>query len=181
MDEAGLAKGSDGIRFTMDMHVATNQAEHLKIMEVLVDQLGTIGIEVIPTPNEKQAFEQLVMFEWEFDTALRGIATGMDPTGHATWRAYHSDNIKQKRIVNNWGYANARVDELFDTARDQPTLDDMKPLLHELQQILMSEVASIPILERFEPYLWSTNFQGELPDYLGDWSRVWWVDGQPTR
>ena len=180
LDEAGLPRGADGIRFSMEMHAAGNQAEHLKILEILVDHLGQIGIEVVPAPNEKQAFEQLVFFDWEFDSAFRGIATGVNPTSHAVWRAYHSTNIVKERIKNNWGYSNPRVDELFDTAAVQPTREDMLPLLHEIQVILMTELPSIPILERFEPYLWNQDYQNVV-DYTGDFSRTWWVNGEPSR
>lgn len=177
LDDAGYPRGDDGMRFEMDLTIASNQGEHRQIKPILVDYLYEVGIDVVPRVVEPAAFDEYAFFEWDYDTCMRGIATGINPTGHATWRAYHSDNIRRERIVNNSGYSNPRVDELFDIARTQATQEEAVPYLHELQQILMDELPGYPMLERFEPYIWDAGLQGRIPDYYGNFSRVWWKDG----
>lgn len=181
LDEAGYPVGADGTRFSMDLVVATNQAEHLSIMNILVDYLARVGIEVRPRPLEAQAFNDAVFINWDFDTVMRGIATGVNPTTHAAWRAYHCSNIKPELRMNNAGYCNPEADALFDAARDAPTLEAMAPYLHDLQILLMTDLPSIPMLERFEPYLWNKVLAGDVLDVSEDYSRIWRVDGAVER
>lgn len=176
LDEAGYPIGADGKRFSIDLVVATNQAEHLAIMNILVDYLARVGIELRPRPLEAQAFNDAVFINWDFDTVLRGIATGVNPTSHAAWRAYYCSNIKRELRMNNEGYCNPQADALFDAARDAPTLEAMAPFLHELQILLMTDLPSIPLLERFEPYVWNKALAGDILDVSEDYSRIWRED-----
>mgnify|MGYP002700474912 FL=1 len=121
LDEAGLKRGSGGIRFALRLTFIPGAA-FKATAGYLRSALGRAGIRVDILDGDLGTFIKRVYYDRDFDINLNGLGLLFDPTV-GVQRIYWSDGIKHPLpYVNAAHYNNPAVDELFrqaGTARDE--------------------------------------------------------------
>ena len=182
LDEAGLRRGSGGIRFRTSLifdTAFTRQAELIK------SQLGEVGIDVDLRLLEFNAWVQRLYVQWDFDMGYTNFTHPPDPD--VGWkRIYVCSNIVKAPFTNGSGYCNPAVDRLFEQAATE--LDQAKrgAIYKRLQRILASELPVVPLVDGIGPWIYrSSEFRGfgnagsKEPFAFGE--QVWWTKGTVAR
>ena len=160
LDEAGHAKGSDGMRFSLTVDYGwpgmKPYAEYMK------PQLKKIGIDVAVRSSADFPTWAKQISTWDFDMTMDNVFHWGDPV-IGVHRTYSSDNIKEGVIWSNTQqYSNARVDELMEAAGATNDPAERKKLYAEFQQIIANELPLYPLWA--SPYhTVSSNTVGNAP------------------
>lgn len=144
LDAAGYARRGDGTRFKCRVLYIAADSRTAKMGEAISYYLGQVGIEVILSPLERGTLIQRGFIEGQFDMLVWGGSLGPDPDS-GTERLYSSKNILPQPYVNNSGYANPAVDELFEQQRVQTSFASRKAIYDTIQEILWQDLPILPI------------------------------------
>ena len=157
LDEAGLRRGADGVRFKTRIYGTPGVRQIMS--EVLKEQLKAVGIAADITINEwttyYNAIRQTRTAEGLF--SIFSLPTIPDPTTEAP--RYHSKEIRPGGF-NYLFYSNPRVDVIIDES--QKTLDREKRarLFQEYQDILAKDVPMVPLYVLAGVDVWNKSFAG---------------------
>ncbi len=155
LDDAGWAKGSDGIRakggVRMSFELNTNSGNKVRenLIQVMQQQWKEVGVEATPRPIAFQTLVTQIRSTHTFQALLIGIAFGdTDPdlTTNFTSKGIGSGGL------NGMQYMNPEVDRLMAEALQTTDRAKRKPLYFQIQNILADEVPA-PILV-YPKYLW---------------------------
>ncbi len=138
LDEAGYPKGSDGMRFSLNMDfgwpAVKPQAEYVKAA------LKKIGIDVTVRASADFPTWAKRISTHDFDMTWDTVFNWGDPV-IGVHRTYQSSNIKEGVIWSNTQqYQNARVDELLEMAGVETDAEKRKALYAEFQEIVANEL-----------------------------------------
>jgi peptide/nickel transport system substrate-binding protein len=157
LDEAGLRRGTDGVRFKT--HIYGTPGVRAILSEILKEQLKAVGISTDIIINEWTTYYNAIRQTRTVDGmfTIFSLPTIPDPTTEAP--RYHSKEIKAGGF-NYLFYSNPRVDAIIDDA--QRTLDREKRvrLFHEYQDILARDVPMIPLYVLSGVDVWNKKFVG---------------------
>jgi len=108
-----LRKGDQAFQFTLD----TNSGNKVRGADTVIAQaqFKKLGIDVQPETLELSAFNQKVRTRRDFDAAVYGVTTDLDPDQTATWSSSQAANSP-----NFIGYSNPAVDDLLRQAATVP-------------------------------------------------------------
>jgi len=158
LDDAGWAKGSDGIRakggVRMSFEINTNAGNKVRenLIQVIQQQWKDIGVEATPRSIAFPTLVTQLRSIHTFQVILLGIAFGdtdPDETTLFTSKGYGSGGL------NGMDYKNPQVDQLMASALQTTDRSKRKPLYAQIQNILADDLPA-PIL--FYPnYLWGVN------------------------
>jgi len=138
LDDAGYARGADGVRFPLTVDFGWETVK--PYAEYLKPQLKKIGIDVTVRASADFPSWAKRISNHDFDMTMDNVFNWGDPV-IGVHRTYSSDNIKKGVIWSNTQqYANARVDELMQLAGSTYDLDERKKHYAEMQQILADEL-----------------------------------------
>lgn len=112
LDAAGLPRGADGVRATLDI---LHFPAFARWSEIMRQQLAPLGIALRVRMMDPAAFAQAVFTRRDFDLALISYCNGTDPE-IGVRRMVHSSAVGNVPFSNAAGYRNAEVDRLFDRA-----------------------------------------------------------------
>jgi peptide/nickel transport system substrate-binding protein len=138
LDEAGYARGDDGMRFklTIDFGWASIKAP----TEYLKPQLKKIGIDVTIRASPDFPTWSKRISNYDFDMTWDVVFNWGDPA-IGVHRTYQSSNIKPGVIWSNTQqYENARVDEIMEAAGKETDPAKRRALYSEFQKILAEEL-----------------------------------------
>ncbi len=138
LDDAGYAKGSDGMRFSLNVDFGWPEmkpnAEYTKAA------LKKIGIDVSVRASADFPTWAKRIGGHDFDMTWDTVFNWGDPV-IGVHRTYQSSNIKKGVIWSNTQqYKNARVDELLESAGKEPDPAKRKALYSEFQKIVADEL-----------------------------------------
>lgn len=138
LDDAGYAKGSDGMRFSLNVDFGWPEmkpnAEYTKAA------LKKIGIDVSVRASADFPTWAKRIGGHDFDMTWDTVFNWGDPV-IGVHRTYQSSNIKKGVIWSNTQqYKNARVDELLESAGKEPDPVKRKALYSEFQKIVADEL-----------------------------------------
>jgi peptide/nickel transport system substrate-binding protein len=177
LDEAGLQRGADGVRFRLKfVHAST----YAKVAEAVRDQLREVGIAVDLQQMEFSVAVEAVYVRKDFDLAYASFENGPDPD-IGVKRTVVSSNIGPIPFSNGAGYRNPRIDELFAAAASELDKQKRAAAYFEAQEILARDV---PYFWLYEPKSASAYREGLRGMY--EWSAksnvyfaqdAWWADG----
>ncbi|UPY35626.1 ABC transporter substrate-binding protein [Sediminicoccus sp. KRV36] len=158
LDAAGLARGADGVRTTLDI---LHFPAFARWSEIMRQQLAPLGIALRVRMPDPAAFAQAVFTRRDFDVALISYCNGTDPE-IGVRRMVHSSAIGNVPFSNAAGYRNAEVDRQFDIAA---SVQDEK-LRGDAYR------AAQAILARDLPYWWlvETDFLAAWQDRFADFA-----------
>lgn len=146
LDEAGYKKGSDGIRFKLKLLPAPFFNESKQFGDYLRQALGKIGIDAEIVANDTPAHLKAVYTDHAFDIAVGTPVYRGDPAISTTilFQGGLPDGVP---FSNQYGYANAKVDELI--AKAAATIDDAeRALLYKtFQKDVVADLALINVAE----------------------------------
>lgn len=140
LQSVGLEKGSDGIRFSLDV---VHFPRFRKYAEALAQDLAKVGIDLVSRPLDRAAAVDAIFKERSFDTNVISYCNGLDPD-IGVKRMYVSNNIGPIPFSNGSGYRNAMIDEWFDAAGQTSDLDVRRKYYSDIQNILAQDL----------PYWW---------------------------
>ena len=142
LDQAGLPRGKDGVRFHLVMKTSTEESSRL-LAAVLQQQLHDVGI-------------ALDIRSFEFATFYSDIVKGAFQLYSLRWVAgsnqdpdifeyvFHSSSFPPRRANRSY-YSNARVDELIDRGRTTLDQNERQRIYAEVQQILAHDLPYIDL------------------------------------
>jgi peptide/nickel transport system substrate-binding protein len=166
LDEAGFARGADGIRFPLRLYWASGRDYEGRAAEVIRDQLREVGIDITISLFDRPTFIDRVFNQWDFDIAHQLFTTGPDPTISVTPR-YHSRQIKREAFVNGMGYVNHDLDALFDKEFAVVDRAERAEMWREIQKILMEDLPGVPLFEMPVVNAVNANFKDVITTPIG--------------
>ncbi len=178
LDEAGLPRGSDGVRFSAKL-VTWTSMEAPVFAEVLKEYLGDVGIEIEIEVYEFGTYKEVVINNREYDISLGGGNHGPDPSN--TELFFGSTGYR-----NSMGYVNEEVDALYAEGKAGITIEERQPAYWRIQEILAEELPRITVEEFAFSMPRHSDFKGywfEEPyhEMAGGNRRldmVWWEGGE---
>ena len=183
LDEAGVAAGADGKRFSTSIVVTQSFAAGVKAAQIIAEQLGKLGIDVRVEAIDLATAAEKVYVTREYDMYIQSLITGPDPAfGYQT--QYTSSNIRPVPYTNGAGYRNAEVDSLFEKAA---TSDDRaaRAELYKQIQVILAEEAPVVWLYENVPYTAYRSSFGNLHSWAAEsiynFGDVFWKEGSDSR
>jgi peptide/nickel transport system substrate-binding protein len=161
LDEAGLRRGSDGVRFKMAILTDAASPVGPQMAEIIRDQLREAGIAVEPRPLDSATLWDKMFVQWDFGAAIQEIATGPDPAIGVS-RLYVSSNIRKVPFTNGEGYSNPEVDTLFDQGSREPNPTKRAAIYKKIQEILVRDLPMLWLWEQAYPVAFKKVFVNGL-------------------
>jgi peptide/nickel transport system substrate-binding protein len=147
LDEAGLKRGPDGIRFKLILDYVPYGEDHQRMAEYIKQALGRVGIAVTIRSQDVAAWLKRLFTDYDFDLTTDFYYTLPDPT-LGVQRMYWSKNIRKGvPFANATAYVNPKVDQLFEATQQEVDPAKRNGMFKEIQKILAED---LPILIHFE-------------------------------
>ena len=158
LDAAGLPRGADGLRATLDI---LHFPAFSRWSEIMRQQLAPLGIALRVRMMDPAAFAQAVFTRRDFDLALISYCHGTDPE-IGVRRMVHSQAVGNVPFSNAAGYRDAGLDRLFDAAASIQDEAARGAAYRAAQDILARDL----------PYWWlvETDFTAAWRDRFGDFA-----------
>lgn len=145
LDEAGFARGADGVRFKLTIDPLPSTESFRNVATYIRQALGKVGIAVTIRAQEFAAYVKRVYTDREFDFAYAWLTNGTDPSRLQTF--YSSKNFKPGVPFSNGAhYRNDDVDRLLEAGAVE--VEDAKriEIYVELQRILARELPGLDLV-----------------------------------
>jgi peptide/nickel transport system substrate-binding protein len=173
LDQAGLARGADGMRFTSTFVHATSYAKYGELMK---QQLAQVGINIDLAPLEVNAANERNYIKKDFDLGFASYCNGPDPE-IGVRRMYVSNNIGPILFSNGALYQNTDVDKLFDQAAAAVDKSSRAKAYDQFQEIVARDLPYLPIVETLGYRAWRTSVH-DLHIWSGELAEAAWTDAQ---
>ena len=162
LDEAGYVMGDDGVRvnvdgerLSFDFMTQAGRSEYELAQQVMIAGLKEVGIEANPNNRSGPALTD-AMYASEYDLWYSGWIT----PGVPNYAIFYST----EGFLNTMNYSNEALDAALDTANNSidPTVRDAS--LREFQNILMSDVPTLPIVASPSMIVVPANLRNFVPN-----------------
>jgi peptide/nickel transport system substrate-binding protein len=173
LDQAGLPRGADGMRFTSTFVHATSYAKYGELMK---QQLARVGITINLQPLEVNAANDQEFIKKDFDLGFASYCNGPDPE-IGVRRMYVSNNIGPILFSNGAGYRNPQVDQLFDQAVAAVDRSERAKAYYQIQDIVARDLPYLPIVETAGYRAWRATVH-DLHIWTGELAEAAWTDQQ---
>lgn len=159
LDEAGLARGRDGVRAHLT-YKTSSDAFRVTIARQLAAQLAEVGLDI-----EVRPFEFATVFadikKGNFELASMQTSEITDPDYY--WSYFNSVRIPtdaDRDAPNRWRYRNADVDRLTVAGRHELDPVKRRAIYDEVQRIVARDVPIIPLWHEDNVLLSNTDVSG---------------------
>ena len=141
LDDAGLKRGADGMRFSMTTDFGPGSPDNYQnIAEYLKPQLRKVGINVTVRASPDFPTWAKRVGGHDFEASMDASFNYGDPV-IGVHRTYLSSNIKPGVVWSNTqSYSNPKVDELLAKATTERNIEKRKALYHEFQRLVVNDV-----------------------------------------
>ncbi len=161
LEQAGWSRRSDGIRrkggvslsFTLS---AANDADSVALANEIARQWSAIGADVRVQAVEGSSFVSGELLQRKFQAALAVIDPGPDPDPYPFW---HSSQVTPPGR-NLASYADPRIDDLLERARQTTDTQRRKDLYALFQAYFIADMPSIPLFAPASIYVQSARVHG---------------------
>jgi peptide/nickel transport system substrate-binding protein len=134
LDEAGMPRGANGIRFEIVHDITPYGEEWRRFGEYVQQQLSKIGIRATLRYEDVPTWLRRVYTNYDFDLTNNWIQTLADPV-IGVHRLYHSNSIKPGTVfVNGSGWSTPETDRLMNEASVENDPQKRAALYHEFQR-----------------------------------------------
>lgn len=169
LDEAGYAKGDDGMRKTKSgkplaftIIIPNGWTDWIDTAQIAAEGLRAAGLNAtVATPEYEQWQKQLL--EGSFDVAFQSR-----PDGSTPFRGYYqsmSTTFGGRVATAPSRYSNPKLDALFDAYRKVATDEEHKKLFNDIQVIVADDLPMVPIFNGPTWFQYSTKrFTGWVTD-----------------
>ena len=154
LDDAGYAKGSDGIRVGKDgqrlswnVEVPSSWADWVDIVQLMEEQLKTVGIEIVPQGVSFEAWLE-TRNNGNYELTLTSVAIGQTPFD--MYRSLFSSEYKVEEgpVNNNFGrYYNEEADAALEAYASTDDEAEQQAALDTLQTMMVEQFPTIPLLQ----------------------------------
>lgn len=176
--DAGYAPGRDGVmekdgkRLSFDFMTQAGRAEYETAQQVLIAQLKAIGIELKPDNKAGAALSE-ARRNGGFDVWYSGWITPADPID--SYVSFYATN----GFNNGGAYSNPAADAALYAAAGSLDPEEVEARMHEAQQIVLSDLPSIPLFETPSIVVTTNKLQGFVsnPTNQTNFRQVapWWL------
>lgn len=176
LDELGLERGANNMRFSVRVLYDPGQAGFNAMSQIIRDNWAEIGVDAKLEPFENQVVADLGYNKRDFDTLLMGYTTGGDVAVGVS-RQYVSIE-PGAAFTNPTNYSNARVDELFEIGASTPFVEERQAAYFELQEILAEDLPVFNLVDRTEIDAAAVGLVGlwESIQPYDRWDQVGWAE-----
>jgi peptide/nickel transport system substrate-binding protein len=150
-------RGADGTRFKVQLDFIPGTAEGVAVAEYIREQGKKIGVDIQLRNSPDFPTWAGRMGQWEYELSLDAVFNYPDPV-IGVERTYISTNIKKSVWANTMGYANPKVDDLFQKAQREQNFDRRKALYGQVQDVLTTDLPLIWINEIGYTTVWNKEF-----------------------
>lgn len=151
LDEAGLPRGADGTRFSLDIRYTTERTDTAAMAELARSLLADVGIELNLDGTSATVFTEKVYTESQFDLALLPATVGADPSiGITRWYTCNENKVAGR---NPSQLCDDEIDASASQALDSAKREDRAQALSALQDRAAD-------LMFYAPLVW---FDGQFP------------------
>ena len=155
-DGKGLEQYADAFKIAF---VAERESIVGPVATIIQSALKSVGIPALLDPMPLQQYSDRQFVKKDLGMALNDTSRpiGID-AAYAVALHYVTPS---KGGINNWGnYSNERVDAMLLQAKDEPDQNKRNDLLRQIQEIIMDEVAIVPVMEYKFEYAWREGIKG---------------------
>ncbi len=140
LDEAGLKRGADGMRFALTLDIQPGSPDnYANIAEYLKPQLKKVGINITLRLSPDFSTWAKRVGGHDFEASMDASFNYGDPV-IGVHRTYLSSNIKPGVVWSNTqSYVSPKVDDLLARATTEKNLDKRKTLYAEFQRTVVSD------------------------------------------
>jgi peptide/nickel transport system substrate-binding protein len=146
LDEAGYAKGADGVRFKLRLLPAPFFNETKQFGDYLRQALAQVGIDAEIVSNDTPAHLKAVYTDHAFDITVATPVYRSDPA-ISTAILFQSGLPDGVPFSNQYGYANPAVDDLIAKAASALDETERANLYKEFQKTVVADLALINVAE----------------------------------
>jgi peptide/nickel transport system substrate-binding protein len=161
----------EGKPFRFELMVNAGNQERVDAAVMIQQQLRQVGIDVQPATLDWNAIGDL-LDRRAFEATITGLAveTSLDLSPY-----FHSKSIEER--LNLSSYSNREVDRLLDAARSELELENSKPYLYEIQEILHRDQPMTILWEPQRLVGMSWRLQGARPNPISTLHNLheWWL------
>lgn len=168
LEQAGYGNG-----FSMKITVPSNYTPHMNVAEVLVEQLGAVGIRATIQPVEWETWLSDTYIGRDFESTVIGFDAATLSAG-AMLNRWMSDN--ETNMIN---YSNPAYDEVMAQASACTDDQEQTELYKQAARILTETAANVYIQDMADFVVIKRNIAGYqfYPLYVMDLSKVYFVAG----
>lgn len=183
LDAAGLKRGADGSRLRIQIDYLPYGDDYKRSAEYIKQALKRVGIDVNVRTQDTPTYTRRVYGDRDFDLAVVWFAGFADPLVGVT-RAYRADTVgKNIPWSNGSGYRGEEANRLIDQAQGSPSQAERVALFRKFQQVVQTDVPSIPLLELQFFTLQSANLRDTVSgvdQVYASLKRAWFAPAQTT-
>ena len=144
LDKAGWSRNAEGIRSKdgkslIFRAIASEDSENSKVMGVLKDELGEIGIKLEVTMSDPTQFQAEYLRPRNFDIVLMGQGLGSETDIYSFW---HSSQVSDPGL-NISGFKDRKVDKLLEQIRKSNDPAYRAERYQEIQKTLLAEIPTV--------------------------------------
>ena len=147
LDEAGVKRGANGVRFSMTLDQANwSPNVHGPMAEYIRAQLKKVGIDV--TLRKAPDFATWVkrISSWDFEATTNGAWNYPDPV-IGVHRLYVCENIRHQIWTNTQGYCSKEGDAALERAANETGSAERKKAYAEFQHVVSNDLAQLFMVE----------------------------------
>lgn len=172
LDEAGIARGADGTRFSINFVYRNNFGGGAETAAALRSMWQKVGVELNILSLEAAPSTQRVYMDADFDLFF----TGYSSQGHPALGIARAFNTASIGLPNGNAarYSNPTVDALFEEAERAPTQEQSGEIYRQIQRILAEDLPVLSITEQKHFDAQSTSLKGLENEYNhAHWRNAW--------
>lgn len=140
LDQAGYPVKEDGWRFHFTLKYSTAYNEHVKMAELVKDDLKKIKVDAKIVSLDHAAWHAQVFENWDFDGSFIAYCTGPNPT---TLKRLHTENIQPISWANCINFSNSEYDALFGLMISETDVEKRLRFTDRMQEILTEEQPAV--------------------------------------
>ena len=147
LDEAGLKRGTNGMRFKIVHDPAPFGEDWRRMGEYIKQALARVGIDVELRNRDYPSFVRLVHNEYDFNMTSTWSIGMADPTlgvQRQTWSKTINKNVPFGNVSQ---YTNPEVDKLWEAAQVEIDPAKRNQIFHKLQELLVADSPIIWLME----------------------------------
>lgn len=151
LDQAGAVRGSDGLRFTLDLAYASNRTDTAAMAELAQSMLADVGVGVNLVGSSATVYTEQVYTAGDFDISFLPSTAGSDPSVSLT--RWYTCNPDKNASANPSQLCDATIDQAAADALDTADEAERGAAFMQLQERAAE-------LMFYAPLVW---FNGQFP------------------
>ncbi len=173
LDEAGLRRGADGVRFTVELLPAPWFEQTRQMGDYLRQALKAVGIEAKLVVKDPAGHQKAVYTDHAFDLAIGSPVYRNDPA-ISTTILYQGGLPPGVPFSNQYGWADSAMDDLIARAARELDPTARSELYRRFQRLAAEHLPLIPVVEFTFLTVASTSVRGVADNPR--WATSHWAD-----